>query len=58
MLKSWKTTINGAAGFLVGGAVYMKWISVEQSAVILAAIVGLIGLLAKDGDVTGGSRSE
>jgi len=53
MLKSWKTTINGAAGFLVGGAVYMKWITVEQSAVILAAVIGLIGLLAKDSNVTG-----
>ena len=53
MLKSWKTTINGVAGFLVGGAVYMKWITVEQSAVFLAAVIGLIGLLAKDSNVTG-----
>lgn len=53
MLKSYKTTIIGVIGFILAGATYQKWITVEQSGAILAAIVGLLGVLAKDADVTG-----
>ena len=53
MLKSYKTTIMGVAGFILAGCTFAKWITVEQSAAILALIVGLLGMLAKDANVTG-----
>jgi len=56
MIKNYKTTIIGVVGFILAGCVSQSWITTEQSVTILAAIVGLLGVLAKDNDVTGGTR--
>ena len=57
-MVNWKTTLTGVVGFLVGGAAYMKWITAEQAGIISTIIIGILGVLAKDNDVTGGTRSQ
>jgi hypothetical protein len=56
MFTSWKSSVIGLAGFVLAGCTAKGWITVEQSAAILAFIVGILGLVAKDSNVTGGTR--
>ncbi len=56
MFTNWKTTVTGIIGFILAGCTAKGWVTAEQAAAILAAIVGILGVLAKDGDVTGGTR--
>jgi hypothetical protein len=55
---NWKTTAMGIAGFLLAGATAKGWVTADQSAGLLALIVGILGYLAKDKDVTGGTREQ
>lgn len=55
--KSWKTTV---AGWLTGGAIGLLPVlqtgHVDYKSMLIGFGVGLLGTLAKDSDVTGGSR--
>ena len=55
---NWKTTAVGVASFILAGCAAKGWISADQSAALLALIVGVLGYLAKDSDVTGGTREQ
>ena len=57
-MLNWKTTVIGILGFILAGCTAKGWVTAEQSAAILAVIVGVLGYLSKDKDVTGGTRSE
>jgi hypothetical protein len=57
MLTNWKTTLIGALlAIVVAIQPLITTGSIEWSQVILAALIALLGFLAKDFDVTGGSR--
>lgn len=55
---NWQTTLTGVASLILGGCIYQKWITAEQSAIILSMIVGVLGYLSKDKNVTGGTREQ
>jgi hypothetical protein len=55
---NWKTTLTGVVGFILAGCTAKSWVTAEQSAMILALIVGVLGYLSKDKDVTGGVREQ
>ena len=55
--KSWKTTL---VGWLTGGAVglipVLQTGRVDYKSLLIGFGIGLLGTVAKDGDVTGGTR--
>ncbi len=54
-MTNWMTTIPGIAAILIGLAVQFNWFTPAQGVSILAAATGIIGILAKQFNVTGGS---
>ena len=54
-MKSWKTSLAGIVAIIIAGLVQLKYLTADQGVVISGAILGIIGLVAKDGQVTDGS---
>ena len=54
-MKNWKTSLAGIVAIIFAGLVQLKYLTPEQGVVISGAILGIIGLVAKDNNVTGGS---
>lgn len=53
MFTSWQTSLAGLAAIIVAGCVKLGYITAEQGATLSGVIVGIIGLLAKDRNVSG-----
>ncbi len=58
MFTSWRTSLIGVAAVIIAGLVKLGYISVEMGATISSVLVGVIGLLAKDFNVTGGTKEQ
>lgn len=57
-MKNWKTTAAGVIVAAIGFATYMHWIT-EETAVAIAALATAVGLgVAKDNNVTGGTKPQ
>lgn len=54
-MKNWRTTTAGIVAIVIAGLVQLKYLTPEQGVVISGAIIGIIGLVSKDSNVTGGS---
>ena len=57
-IKSWKTTLIGVASLILGTVqTYNEgWaMAIHDPKVQMAVVVAVLGFIAKDGDVTGGS---
>ena len=55
MLNNWKTTAVGIVALIIAGLIQLKYLTPEQGGVISGVLIGIIGLVAKDNNVTGGS---
>ena len=53
MLKSWKTSALGLMAIIIAGMVKLNYLSPEMGAVVSGILVGILGLVAKDNDVSG-----
>lgn len=57
-IKSWKTTLIGIASLILGiiQTYNEGWaMAIHDPKVQMAVLVGVLGMLAKDGNITGGS---
>ena len=58
-MKNWKTTLMGMLG--AGAMIALPWFQsghVSTRDIVLAFALGALGYMAKDHDVTGGSREQ
>ena len=58
MFKSWKTSAMGVAAIFIAGMTQLGYITPEMAGVISGILVGLVGLFAKDSNVTGGTKEQ
>lgn len=56
MFRSWKTTVVGSGIIAVAVQKYIETGDLKQSG--LLALIGLLGLFAKDASVTGSAKNE
>lgn len=55
ILKNWKTSLLGGGALTTGVTIIINDPN-EWKAGVTAMVIGLIGLMAKDGNVTGGVK--
>lgn len=58
-MKNWKTTLAGMLG--AGAVIALPWFQgghISNRDIVLAFVLGAMGYLSKDHDVTGGSREQ
>ncbi len=58
MFKSWKTSVMGLMAIIVAGLTKLGYITPEAAGIISGVLISLIGLFAKDSDVTGGTKEQ
>lgn len=58
LTKNWKTTAAGLIGLLTVGALSQHWITPETAAAIATLSTSLGLVVAKDGNVTGGTKQQ
>lgn len=56
LLKNWKTTLSGVAIGLIATATYLGWITPDQGVSITSVLTALGFVVAKDNNVTGGTK--
>lgn len=54
-MVNWKTTATGIASIILAGLVQLNYLTAAQATVITGIIVGILGFVSKDNNVTGGS---
>lgn len=55
--RNWKTSALGVASLIIGGLVQTGKMAPESGVTLTAAIAGVLGLAAKDSNVSGNASS-
>ncbi len=58
MFASWQTSVMGVVAIFIAGLTKLGYITPEMAGTIALVLSGLIGLLAKDRNVTGGTKEQ
>lgn len=57
-MKNWKTTVAGLLVAAIAAAEYLHYITVEQGMAIIGVLTSLGFIVAKDNNVTGGTKPQ